>query len=210
MRRPLARPLALAAMGGAATLGAQEAPTAEEAPAPRPAAFGIAAAGVLPAGRMADFSGPGYAITAIARTPVRLRPPRVTWRAELGFAALRGRTVRSASGTMAVTADTRVLSAIFAVELTNRRSLATRGLRPYAIAGIGIYHFAGGGTDDRDGHEVGTPLVEARDATTVGLNAGLGIAFPLGGFAAFVEGRVHDLLDDETRYVAPLTVGLTF
>lgn len=201
----LAHPLALvAAVGGGAALGAQE------APAPRPVTLGLAVAGVLPAGELADVSGPGYAITAIARTPVRLLPPRVTWRAELGFAAFRGRTVRTASGTTAATADTRLSSAIISVELTNRRGLAARGLRPYAIAGVGIYHFEHGGADDRDGGEGGAPIIEARDATTIGLHAGLGIAFPLGGFAAFVEGRVHDLLHDETRHVAPLTVGLTF
>lgn len=191
----------LIAAPGAAPLGAQD------APAPRPVAVGLNVAGLLPTGELAERSGAGFAVTAIVRTPERLLPPRVSWRAELGYAVLGGETVRGAEGGTGATADTRLLSALFSVELTNRRGLAARGFRPYALAGVGVYRFEHGGTG---GDPTATVVVEARDATNFGLNAGLGLAFPLGGLSAFVEARFHNLFDDDGRYVAPLSVGLTF
>ena len=72
------------------------------------------------------------------------------------------------------------------------------GMRPYLIGGAGIY---------------GTKLdVSGSDTNTnLGLNGGIGAAFPLSGFNAFVEARYHHILTDgsATQFI-PVTFGLSF
>lgn len=55
-------------------------------------------------------------------------------------------------------------------------------------------------------------LTEHRSATALGWNTGAGIEIEVFGVRAFMEARLHDLLDgDESRAGAtPLTVGITF
>ena len=198
VRALAARLLGAGAIGGA-VLGVPATLRAQAEDPPRPVVFGVAGAAVMPAGSLADVSRPGVAVTALARSSVRLLPPRVAYRAEIGYAALGGKRAAAPTGPAVEAPDTRVLSALLSLELTNRRGLAARRYRPYALVGAGLYRFT------RDG-EAGTA-----SATDFGVNAGIGLAFPLGGYAFFVEARYHNLFDDErTRYVAPVSLGITF
>ncbi|CAN5704025.1 hypothetical protein BH23GEM11_BH23GEM11_17070 [soil metagenome] len=71
--------------------------------------------------------------------------------------------------------------------------------RPYFIAGAGLYNvrFETGASDTSD--------------SRVGINAGVGINYAIGGLNTFVEGRFHNVFtdDDSLRFI-PLTIGIRF
>jgi hypothetical protein len=70
------------------------------------------------------------------------------------------------------------------------------GLRPYASVGAGVYNTTGE-------HEV--------DATDIGINAGLGAQFGLGGLNAFIEGKFHNVFaTGEAMRFIPISIGIMF
>jgi hypothetical protein len=71
------------------------------------------------------------------------------------------------------------------------------GIRPYLIGGAGIY----GQKPDVSGAET---------TTDFGLNGGIGAAFPLSGFTAFIEARYHHIMSDATTQFLPVTFGISF
>lgn len=85
---------------------------------------------------------------------------------------------------------------------------APGSVRPYALAGLGVYNLKG---------EVRIGNVTSSSAETkFGLNGGAGIDLPLSGIAAFIEARFHFVMssDDDsnrgnTTYI-PVVVGIRF
>lgn len=77
-------------------------------------------------------------------------------------------------------------------------ALPGTGIRPYLIGGAGIY----GMKRDFSG---------ASTTTKLGLNGGIGAAFPLSGFNTFVEARLHHVFSDNvaTQFI-PVTFGISF
>ncbi len=77
-------------------------------------------------------------------------------------------------------------------------ALPGTGMRPYLIGGAGIY-----------GLKVDTP--NSSTTTKLGLNGGIGAAFPLSGFNTFVEARFHHVFTDvsATQFI-PVTFGISF
>jgi outer membrane protein with beta-barrel domain len=72
------------------------------------------------------------------------------------------------------------------------------GIRPYLIGGVGYYNLK---QDDE--------FAPTDDLNKVGFNGGAGAAFPLSGFSAFLEARLHYVpLDDPS--VSPTFVPVTF
>lgn len=72
------------------------------------------------------------------------------------------------------------------------------GIRPYLIGGVGYYNVK----QDEN-------LGPTADLNKVGFNGGAGAAFPLSGFSAFLEARLHYVpLDDPS--VSPTFVPVTF
>lgn len=71
------------------------------------------------------------------------------------------------------------------------------GIRPYLIGGAGIY----GQKADVSG---------AENTTDFGLNGGIGAAFPLSGFTAFVEARYHHIMSDVATQFIPVSFGISF
>lgn len=71
-------------------------------------------------------------------------------------------------------------------------------VRPYVLAGAGIYNYELAGDDAPDGE----------DQTDFGLSGGLGLNVAVGRVAVFAEGRFHNVFGDETdlQYI-PVTVG---
>jgi hypothetical protein len=74
------------------------------------------------------------------------------------------------------------------------------GIRPYLIAGIGVYNSKGTGSD--------ADLFGDTAATDFGLNAGVGFNYTAGGVTLFLESRFHNIFRDpsNTQYI-PLTAG---
>jgi hypothetical protein len=71
------------------------------------------------------------------------------------------------------------------------------GIRPYLIGGAGIYSYK--------------PDISGVDAESdFGLNGGIGAAFPLSGFTAFIEARYHHIFTDNyaTQFI-PVTFGIS-
>lgn len=77
-------------------------------------------------------------------------------------------------------------------------ALPGTGIRPYLIGGGGVY---------------GTKLdvSGARTESDLGLNGGIGAAFPLSGFNTFIEARFHHIFTEggSTQFV-PVTFGISF
>ncbi len=79
-------------------------------------------------------------------------------------------------------------------------SLPGQGIRPYLIGGGGIY----GLKNDREN-------IDDKYENDVGVNGGIGAAFPLGGFNTFIEARFHHIFSDpgSVQFV-PVTFGISF
>ncbi len=77
-------------------------------------------------------------------------------------------------------------------------SLPGVGIRPYLIGGGGYY-----------GLKVDLP--NAASVNKFGINGGVGAMFPLSGFNAYVEARIHDVFTNvsSTQFI-PVTFGILF
>jgi opacity protein-like surface antigen len=77
---------------------------------------------------------------------------------------------------------------------------AEENLRPYLLAGVGVYSYK------LEGDDVPAPVGESE--TDFGVNGGLGVTYDLGRWGVFAEGRVHNVFADESdvQYV-PIMVG---
>jgi len=76
---------------------------------------------------------------------------------------------------------------------------ANTDIRPYAIAGVGLYNYKLEGND-----VVGDP----GDVTDFGVNGGLGLMYSFGRVGAYVEGRFHNVFADgsDLQYI-PIMLG---
>lgn len=68
------------------------------------------------------------------------------------------------------------------------------GIRPYLIAGVGVYNSS----------------YISGSRVNLGYNAGTGTKFQLAGFGTFVEARLHMLRDDRRFRFLPVTFGVEF
>jgi hypothetical protein len=82
------------------------------------------------------------------------------------------------------------------------------GIRPYAIAGLGVYH-ARFTEDDAGGPHVPHVFVEGNE-TAFGINAGAGIRIPLGTMSAIIEARFHHAMTERAVQLIPISFGLVF
>jgi hypothetical protein len=76
-------------------------------------------------------------------------------------------------------------------------SLPGQGIRPYLIGGGGYY--------SRKDDQANT------SSNNFGINGGIGAMFPLSGFNAYVEARIHDVFTEgsSTQFI-PVTFGILF
>ena len=80
---------------------------------------------------------------------------------------------------------------------------AESNLRPYAMAGVGLYNYR------LEGDDVPTGLDESE--TDFGLNAGLGVTYTLGRVGLFAVGRFHNVFtsEEDLQYI-PVVLGVRF
>lgn len=142
-----------------------------------------------PVGRLGDIADMGYIINA----GLNLGGPFIPVGArlegsysELGYQG-GGGNVRLISGTA---------NAVFNLGATHDA--------PYLIAGVGAYNRSSGSSTFGYGN----------GSTTVGINGGAGLRFPLNGLSTFFEARYHVMLGnaaDGTNYqFIPITFGISF
>jgi hypothetical protein len=77
------------------------------------------------------------------------------------------------------------------------------GMRPYLIAGAGAYNLQS---------DLTSGFSDNNSSTKLGLNGGIGVAFPLSGFNTFAEARIHHIFTDDnfsTTFI-PVTFGISF
>lgn len=152
------------------------------------ARFGVAAGLVLPTGATADGLNAGYDVTGSVWVSPALSPVALRFDGmfnEFGFKT-------SLLGSNSDRKE-RVMAGIANAVLT-----APGGVGPYLLGGIGFYGTScsgcGSGTSQSD----------------VGLNAGGGYRFGLGGLSAQLEARYHYVLGNSKIRMIPLTFGVTF
>lgn len=77
----------------------------------------------------------------------------------------------------------------------------TVGLAPYLLGGVGFY---------RDRLDLENSNLETDWENDFGVNVGVGLDLPLGGFNTFVETRLHHITGDNSRQTIPVTFGIKF
>ena len=150
----------------------------------------VAMGGVsAPVGRLGDFTDIGYNVAAGINVGGPMLP--IGLRFEGGY---NGFGFKTGGG------DTRIITGtangIFNVGKTSDA--------PYLIAGLGIYNRSFSTTNAGYGS----------GRTTIGINGGGGLRFPLSGLTTFFEARYHIMLGntaDQTNYqFIPITFGIAF
>lgn len=81
---------------------------------------------------------------------------------------------------------------------------AAGGLRPYAVAGAGVYRA------ERKILEDGVRMPGGGAVTEPGVNGGGGVQLRVGRFDGFLEVRYHTLFADERLSYVPIAVGVEF
>lgn len=191
---------ALLVAGASARLGAQ---TAAPLP-PRPFNFALAGGTALVTGEDRDFYRPGYHIQGSVGVPLPARF-RLSLRADAMYETIPGRNRSTQTypggpdtlliGDMSVMSGT--VSAIYHI------GRSQTGVRPYVLAGPGIFRVESKGT------LYGQPA-EASD-TRFGVSAGGGVAFPMGPVTGFAEARVHNVFaEGGSARLYPIVFGVQF
>ena len=162
------------------------------------ARFGVAFGGTLPVGDLGDANDAGYHFGVHLTTPAFLLP------ASLRFEIVHNRMAHKASdANTLITSGT--VNAVFSGD-----AAAGTPMVFYGLAGAGIYFVK----TVLLGTAPGTTRYD--DVTRFGLNGGAGAKFPLGGFDAFAEARLHWVSMDRDDFGAssavyvPLSFGITF
>lgn len=161
-----------------------------------PVSFGVSAGASIPVGDFGDINDAGFNFGAHARLSMPVLPFAVR------FEVQHNRMKFSGSD-----ANTLVTSGTVNGEYTLGSPIMVAV--PYVTAGLGGYYIK---TALR-GATAGTTRYD--DVTNFGLNGGVGLRMPLGGFSTFAEARIHwvstgdDFLTGSATYV-PLVFGITF
>jgi hypothetical protein len=159
------------------------------APAHAQLSLSVAGGINLPVGSLGDAADEGYNAAVAVNVGAPLLPVALKFEGAYNGLQLKrdGGDVRIISGTA---------NAVFNI---GRASDA-----PYLIAGLGAYNR----------RLTLNPFGLTSDETVVGINAGGGLRFPLGGLTTFFEARYHAMLggsSDATNYqFIPITFGIVF
>jgi opacity protein-like surface antigen len=187
------------------------APAYAQVPLARPITLGVAGGVALPLGDFGDGAKTGFA----GMLSVGFQPPAQAFGLRVDgmyhrFGLDEGSVGDELPPGVDFDGNANILAGVASVVMTVSNAA---GVRPYLIGGGGIYRL---GVDVEVSAD-GETLSDDESQTDFGLAGGGGIAFPLGGFNAFVEARIHSVFsgdDDEedsgnTNFI-PVVVGITF
>jgi hypothetical protein len=152
----------------------------------------------IPAGRLGDNHAAGYAIGGLVEFAVPNQPYAL--RGEASFQRFPLKSGREGSDISVLSVGPTVL---YQVQMTPTQT--------YLLGGIAIYHSTEEEvTVNTPGGSSGT-TVTLPGGTRPGFNFGAGIGFPLTGFSAIAEARLHVMLSEGKPILTlPLTVGVRF
>ncbi len=185
--------LAVAAVGAATAMFATPA-DAQLSSAVRPVKFGVAFGGTIPRGNDESLFTDGLKTGYHVQGQIAFQPAFVPFglRAEVMYHKL---DLEQTVEGIEVTGDLRLLAGTLNGLFSFGPALSP--VRPYLIAGVGLYK--SDATARAEGQELEV------DATDFGINGGLGVEFKLAGFSAFAEGRIHHLFVDGNDEFPPNT-----
>jgi hypothetical protein len=162
---------------------------------------GLVGSVAIPTGDLAAIARTGFGVTAVFQATGGFFGAR----GELAYTSLGGDRIVAGDGEVTAP-DTRIISGTLDAVLG--AGTLRNVVRPYFVAGVGLYRFQYDGSDAR---RTDSMLHDFSSRTEFGVNAGLAVRFPLGPFTALVESRLHTVFGDESlRYLAPIGVGITF
>lgn len=167
-----------------------------------PFSFGVSAGAAIPTGNASDLLKTGYSIDGIVTVRVPTLP--VSFRGEVGYTRFDVKNELLDSGDKA---NLRFISGVANVVYTFSAGPAAV-VRPYVIAGVGLYNIRGSATS---GGVTSTSDTE----NDFGYNGGIGIEIPLSGITGFGEVRYTSVSTggstggERTNYV-PIRFGIRF
>jgi opacity protein-like surface antigen len=195
---------------GLAACALAAAPAHAQSPMARPISFGIAGGVSQPIGDFGDGANTGFNVMGT----LGFQPTAQVFgfRADVSYHRFGLDEESISGGTPGVNVDgnANIIAGVASVVMTISNS---SGVRPYLIAGGGLYRLA------VDADVSGGGVSESFDdsETDFGLAGGGGLSFPLGGMNAFIEARYHSVFssddDDEdsgnTNFI-PVVIGIQF
>ncbi|HKT08974.1 MAG TPA: outer membrane beta-barrel protein [Gemmatimonadaceae bacterium] len=165
-----------------------------------PIGFGLVGGSSSPAGPLSDLAKSGWHAGAFLELNLPVVP--VGFRLEGAWHQFHDKPIAGGGGSTGARIEAGTLNATYTL-------LPLPIIKPYLIGGVGEYNvrlttpvvaLPGGGTTG------GTTT-----QTKTGMNVGAGVRVQLGGFAAFVEARWHDVFTSgKDVQMVPVSVGLRF
>lgn len=163
----------------------------------KPISIGVMGGLALPMGDLADGVESGYNITG----SIYLRPSssKLMFRGDIGYESFSGKGSNSIAGY-----DLNVLSVTGNVVFPLGMNSTEGSIRPYIIAGGGLYRSSAEGTGVASG-------IESDASNDLGIAVGGGLEFKLAGFSTFAEARFVNVFGDgdSARWI-PITFGIRF
>jgi hypothetical protein len=169
-----------------------------------PIGVGIVGGTTSPTGSLSDIAKTGWHAGAFIELKLPVIP--VGFRLEGAWHQLHDKPFDGGGGTTGARIAAVTLNATYDI-------LPVPIIKPYLIGGVGEYSarlttFRGPLPPSQG---VAESLFETTTQTKFGVNGGAGVRLQLGGFAAFVEARWHDILTNgKNVQMVPVSVGLRF
>lgn len=170
---------AVFSVGLGSAAGAQDAAPKDIQTVPFPI-LGIGGGISVPAGGFAKGRVPGFNLSALAEFRTPSEPLGIRAEALYQYFGKKENAVGATS------------SNTFAAVVNVMYHAPKSQIRPYIIAGMGLYHIPDQGNN-------------------AGLNGGVGLSIPLTGMGAYAEARVHAAITQGPAFVTiPISFGITF
>jgi len=192
---------ALAVFTGLISIGA---PHTTQAQISSPIGFGLVGGTSSPSGHLSDLANSGWHAGAFLELKVPVIP--IGFRLEGAWHQFHDKPFAAGGGTTGARIIEGTANATYTL-------LPLPIIKPYVIGGVGDYSVrltspvaAIEPTEGQAATAVGTTT-----QTKFGINAGVGVRVQLGGFAAFVEARWHDVFTSgRDVQMVPVSVGVRF
>lgn len=165
-----------------------------------PIGFGLVGGSSSPAGPLSDLAKSGWHAGAFLELNLPVVP--VGFRLEGAWHQFHDKPIAGGGGSTGARIEAGTLNATYTL-------LPLPIIKPYLIGGVGEYNV-----------RLTTPVVAPPEGgttggtttqTKTGMNVGAGVRVQLGGFAAFVEARWHDVFTSgKDVQMVPVSVGLRF
>lgn len=170
-----------------------------------PVGFGLVGGTSSPTGSLSDIAKSGWHAGAFVELKLPVIP--VGFRLEGAWHQFHDKPFDASGGTTGARIAAVTLNATYDI-------LPVPIIKPYLIGGVGEYsaRLTSASLVVMQGGPIGQSEVFSTETQTkVGVNGGAGVRLQLGGFAAFIEARWHDIFTSgKNVQMVPVSVGLRF